>query len=140
MNGAMKRIQDLSGDSTADEIRLSDGVVRFVFADHDSDCSDLVEINTDVAIIPAVLAPIHPVLPKLIEIAEFLPVAADSGRYMAPTGFGDMMNATRQGAHLALGRRRSDWRYVFQLVGTTNSLVCLVANVESIRISIKSVH
>ncbi|MCR9119247.1 MAG: hypothetical protein NXI22_20125 [bacterium] len=135
MTQTLSTIRDLSGDSTARDIAFAGGTVRFVFDDYDSDQTVSIEITTDTAIIPARTGPFQPVLPTLISLADILPQQANSGIYIAPTSIGDLMDATRQGAHLALGRRASEWQFVFQLVGYRTSLICLVANEDAIRIT-----
>lgn len=135
VNQTLSAIRDLSGDSTARDIAFSGGAVRFLFDDYDTDLTVSIEITTDIAIIPANTGPIHPVLPALVSLADILPKQADSDIYISPTSFGELMDATRQGAHLALGRRASEWRFVFQLVGNGKPLTCLVADENAIRIT-----
>ena len=140
MSGAIRSWRDLSGDSTVHELSLGSGDVRFVFEDEDSNETLEVVIETDSAIIRpsgsvSSGSSIHPVAPRLLNVADLLRIDEATGVFVAPNLFAQLMKATRDGAHLALGRRAAEWPFVFQLIGYDCHLACPIRSEDDIRIS-----
>ena len=127
--------RSLSGDSRARDIVFTGGIVSFIFEDSDSDLDVQVTITTDAAIIRGG-STIEPVFAQLVDVAEYLSVDPDSGIFVAPSDLGELMQATRAGATLALGRQSTEWPYVFQLRGYVNWLLCVVQSESSIKIDV----
>jgi hypothetical protein len=127
--------RSLSGDSAVRDIAFTGGVVTFILEDCDSDLDVRVTIATDAAVIRGGSS-IEPVFAQLVDVAEYLPVHADSGIFIAPSDFGRLMQAARAGATLAIGRQSAEWPFIFLLRGYDNWLMCLVDSESSISVEV----
>lgn len=127
------RVDQLSGDSTASELRYMGGVAELRWADGDTGQTFRLRVITD-CLYSEVAAEAGSVHAQLVPLADALPVDPASGRYVAPAGFGPLMAAVRDGLHLALGRRAVEIPYLFVVRGYRVVLACPVPSTAAIEV------
>ena len=127
------RVDQLTGDSSASNLRYESGVASLIYEDYESEQRFRVRIATDCLYseAPAETDSVHV---RLIPLAEALSVDPASGRYTLPNDFGKQMATVRQGIHLALGRRSTEYPYFLQVRGYSIVLACPIRTVEAVEV------
>ena len=127
------RVDQLSGDSTATDLRYDGGVATLLFEDGDTGQSFRLRVPTD-CLYSEASGESDAVHVRLVPLADTLSVDPASGRFAAPPGFGPQMAAAREGLHLALGRRAAEFPLLLQVRGYKMILACPIRSVEQVEV------
>ena len=127
------RVDQLSGDSSATDLRYDGGVATLRFEDGDTGRAFRLRVPTD-CLYSEAAGESGTVHVRLVRVADALPVDPASGRLAAPPGFGPQMAAVREGLHLALGRRAAEFPLLLQVRGYKVVLACPIRSVEQVEV------
>ena len=108
------RIDELSGDSEVKDVRYAHGVVTLLYQDYDSDLDFEITVQTDLMYSDSSIES-ECVHVRVIRNEDFLNTDPESGRFESPEDFGRQMQMVREGCHLALGLRASEFLFTFQI-------------------------
>ncbi|MES2702265.1 MAG: hypothetical protein V4649_06475 [Bacteroidota bacterium] len=134
----MNFIEDIvknSGDSTVDKYSYSEGALILEL--------DLTEVERKIRITikTAILSFSNDYFEKndsvyrtcMIEIQELADVVStENNIYVPPKKFADIMKDSRLNYNLAYGKRKSDIKYIFSLVGYDRLISCLLIDLNCI--------
>lgn len=72
---------------------------------------------------------------ELLELSTVL--STENNIYIPPCNFGKLMRETRLNLNLAYGKKNSEIKFIFSLVGYGRLICCLISNLEDIYIDVK---
>lgn len=127
------KINELSGDSNVTNLFFQNGIISFVYEDYDSDRVFLIKLRCNSFMSEAVELKGTARI-QALELANYLDVDEKSQRYISKADFGAQMEAARKGAHLALGKHRTEFRLLFRVTGDKLLLSVPILSLDQLEI------
>ena len=130
-DGAM-HVDQFTADSSVLEVSYAHGEARLVWEDYEIDGRYELSVKTTTLLSEGAQesGSVHI---RFEELAKTLPIDGDSGRYCPPSNFGAQMKARRNGHHLAVGLRASEYPYLFVARGYKILLAVPVGSPDDVR-------
>ena len=137
----LKNIIDNSGDSILEKYTYSEGILTINLYLTDLERKVEIKIKTDILSFNNYYLEKREELYRTcrIEIQDLLNVLSiesKSNIYIPSSTFGKLMNETRLNYSLAYGKKSSELKYIFSLVGYGRLLSCLLTDLDCIAIDI----
>ncbi|PAB55463.1 hypothetical protein [Anaeromicrobium sediminis] len=128
-------IKNLSGDSTVENIKYSNGVVTCIYDDYDLEKRFSIDIVTDVLYSQGVSekGSVHV---RILDLSKYVPINQPSGIYVFPKDFGQQMKLVRNGLHLVLGKKQKEYPYFLQIRGYKILLACPIKSIEDVKVTL----
>jgi hypothetical protein len=133
----MKNIIDNSGDSILEEYSYSKGILTIIMDITELEIKVKIKINTDRLSFDNAYIDKKEELYRTcrIEIQELLNVlSTENNIYVPSSDFRKLMNESKSNFNLAYGKKISEIKFIFSLVGYSKLISCLLSDLNSITI------
>ncbi len=128
-----------SGDSLLLKCSYESGTLFLVTENDEFDSDVLIQIKTDS--VKFNLKTENNALTRTcrLEITDLAKVlAVKNGFYVSATDFGKFMTETRNGLHLAYGKKANETRFIFSVIGYEPLIICTLNSINDIMFQIQS--
>ena len=129
-------VLDLRGESEISKVGYVDDILRFIFADGETDERYELSVKTDVFYSKPLPEYKQAMRVEIQKLRELLIVEEASGIYLLPEGLSAQMKAKRQASHLAVGLKAPEYPFLFQVVSSSVYLACPIPSVESVKVAL----